>query len=237
MLTTYKDPSRPRAVFWDMDGTLTDTEPLWGIATYELAELLGGKLTPELRAKTVGGTFASTLEICAATAQRSLTPEDYPRYREWMFKRVSELFADQLTVFPGVRELLSELKAAGIPMLVTTNTVRSLADPAIAAIGSDYFTGSICGDEVERGKPAPDMYVEAARRARCSPGQAVVFEDSTAGMTAATAAGCFVIGLPADERIVIPDGVVPISSLHSSNHLDGVTVQNIFDWFKENSQL
>ena len=63
-----------------MDGTLIDTEPLWGVATYELSEKLGRRLTPELREKTIGGSFGNTLAICAAHAGVELGPGDYVSY-------------------------------------------------------------------------------------------------------------------------------------------------------------
>ncbi|MDY5784551.1 HAD family phosphatase [Corynebacterium sp.] len=193
----------PAAIFWDMDGTLVDTERLWGVATYELAERLGKPLTPELRERTVGGSFVNTLRICADNAGVDLVNGDYEHYRSWMYSRMGELFAHDLEPNPGVIGLLSSLHAAGMPMLVTTNTERELADVCIDAVGREFFSDSITGDEVASPKPAPDMYIEAARRVGESPSDCLVFEDSWAGMSAAAAAGCRVIGL-AEE---VPEGV------------------------------
>ena len=75
----------PRAVLWDMDGTLIDTEPLWGKATFELGELLGRPLTPEVRARTIGGSFPNTLSVVAEWAGYELKDGDLERYRTWMF--------------------------------------------------------------------------------------------------------------------------------------------------------
>lgn len=221
----------PQAIFWDMDGTLTDSEPLWGEATYALSEKLGNRLTPELRAKTIGSTFSNTLEICAAHAGVELETDDYRAYQEWMFSTVKRLFADRLELFAGVRELLEELKADGMPMLITTNTQRDVADAAIDAIGRQYFVDTICGDEVPSGKPAPDMYAEAARRVGKNPGECLVFEDSTAGMQAALDAGCIVIGLPEHDGVTVPQGVTPIAQLHESHHLAPATAADVYDWF------
>ena len=104
-----------------MDGTMVDTEPLWGIATYELSERLGRRLSTEKREETVGGSFPNTLRVCAEWAGLSVAQLDYDHHRSWMFGRMSELFAGQLVPNPGVRELLSSLHASGMPMLVTTN--------------------------------------------------------------------------------------------------------------------
>ena len=67
-----------------MDGTLIDTEPLWGKATFELGELLGRPLTPEVRAKTIGGSFPNTLSVVAEWAGYELKDGDLERYRTWM---------------------------------------------------------------------------------------------------------------------------------------------------------
>lgn len=222
---------RPAAIFWDMDGTLTDSEPLWGEATYAMSEQLGRRLTPERRAQTIGSTFANTLSICADHAGVELAPGDETRWRDWMFSTVGDLFAQRLEVFPGVEELLKQLAADGIPMLVTTNTVRSVADNAIDRVGREFFTDTICGDEVAAGKPEPDMYIEAARRVGAEPRNCLVFEDSTAGMTAAVAAGCRVIGLPADDTVVVADGAVPIRTLHEHQHLWPAQAEDVYRWF------
>ena len=232
-LSDHGSPERPRAIFWDMDGTLTNSEPLWAEATFYLSETLGNRLTPTERLATVGSTFATTLEICAAKAGVTLTEEDDPKYRKLMFSKVRELFAGNLEVFPGVRDLLRELHADGLPMLVTTNTERYVADGAIAAIGPEFFFDTICGDEVPTGKPAPDMYLQAARSVGADPGDCLVFEDSTAGMTAAVEAGCRVIGLPEDDHVVVPDGVVQISVLHSNRHVAPAGAADVYTWWRQ----
>ncbi len=219
------------AIFWDMDGTLVDTEPLWGTATYELSELLGRRLTPELRELTVGGSFPNTLRICAEHAGVELRAGDHTRYRRHLFDRMGQLLDAHLTPNPGIPELLASLHARAIPMLVTTNTERELADPSIAAVGDHFFIDSVAGDEVPRPKPAPDMYLEAARRVNAAPGQCLVFEDSTAGMTAAVLAGCRVIGLPADDSTPVPEGVVTLRELHGCSSLEGVSATDVLGWF------
>ena len=223
---------RPAAIFWDMDGTLTDSEPLWEEATYKLSEMVGRRLTPELRRATVGATFSTTFAICAEWAGVVPQPGDEERFQAAMFDYASSLYDSRLVIFPGVRELLGQLRADGVTMMLTTNTQRAVADPVIDAIGRDFFDDTICGDEVPSGKPAPDMYLEAARRAGAAPADCLVFEDSTAGMTAATGAGCVVIGLPADDTIVVPAGVTVISELHTASHLVGATAGDVYEWFR-----
>ncbi|MGV0340604.1 HAD family hydrolase [Corynebacterium mastitidis] len=222
--------SSPRAVFWDMDGTLVDSEPLWGIATYELSERLGRRLTPELRAATVGGSFGHTLRVCAEHAGVRVDPQRARELHDAMFARVGALFSESLAPRPGVRPLLEALRARGIPMLVTTNTERSLADRAIAAVGEGFFCDSVAGDEVARFKPAPDMYLEAARRVGAAPGECLVFEDSRAGMTAALAAGCRVVGLPEEESDLV-EGALSMRAAAGSRSFEGVGADDVERWF------
>ncbi|WKD57663.1 Phosphorylated carbohydrates phosphatase [Corynebacterium capitovis DSM 44611] len=213
------------AIFWDMDGTLVDTEPLWGVATYELSERLGRRLTPELREATVGGSFANTLAVCARHAGLTLDDADSAHYKEWMYQRMSELIGHDLLPNPGIDGLLADLAEAGVPMYVTTNTERRLADVCINAVGRDYFAGSITGDEVAHPKPAPDMYAEAARRAGARPERCLVFEDSWAGMSAAAAAGCRVFGLAE----AVPRGVTRFDPAR----FVGATARDVEAWFSD----
>lgn len=216
-----------------MDGTLTNSEPLWEEATFYLSETLGRRLTPTERLATVGATFEDTLSICAHKAGVSLQPGDSERYRTLMFDYVRCLFAQHLEIFPGIPELLDELKGLGMPMIVTTNTERYVADSAIAALGREYFVDTICGDEVPQGKPAPDMYIEAARRVGADPRDCLVFEDSVAGMRAAVDAGCTVIGLPEGDHVEVPGQATEITELRDSanRHLAGATAADVHEWF------
>lgn len=223
---------RPAAIFWDMDGTLSDSEPLWEKAIYYTSAQMGREATPAVRAETVGGTVFDALAILARWVGRTLPPEEIEHYKGVMFDYVSELYATELVLFPGVSNLLEGVRADGIPQYLTTNTQRAVADPVIDAIGRDFFTDTVCGDEVPNGKPAPDIYLEAARRANAEPGQCLVFEDSPTGMRAAVTAGCVVVGLPHDGTTV-PDGATPIARLHGGTHLEGATVADMYRWYAE----
>lgn len=219
-----------KAIFWDMDGTMVDSEPQWGIATYELSEAMGRRLTPELRERTVGGSLPNTIRICAEHAGITVSAADYRRYRSLLFGRVHELFDASLTPNPGVTGLLGQLRDEGVPMLVTTNTERDLAERSIAAVGAGYFTGSITGDEVANPKPAPDMYLAAAERVGLDPAECLVFEDSVNGMSAAVAAGCRVIGLHPPQTPA-PEGVIALRELHGVNSFEGVTATLVRKWY------
>lgn len=220
-----------RAIFWDMDGTLVDSEPLWGIATYRLSEKLGRRIGPEERARTIGGSFRNTLAICAEFAGRDIAELDVDRLHDEFFGYAGELMRERLEPRPGVTELLSELHAEGVPMLVATNTERILADASIDAVGRDFFVGSVTGDEVPRFKPAPDIYLRAAELIGEAPRDCLVFEDSAAGMAAATAADCAVVGLPAEDTTPIPAPGLAMRDLAGSTSFVGVRAGDVVEWF------
>ncbi|WKD61195.1 Phosphorylated carbohydrates phosphatase [Corynebacterium ciconiae DSM 44920] len=222
-----------KAIFWDMDGTLVDSEPLWGVATYELSEEVGRRLTPELREKTVGGNFDNTLRICASHAGVELAELDYDGLRERMYTRVSELFAHQLEPVPGMVELLSECARRNVAMAITTNTPRQLAHHAVTAVGEHFFDTAFFGDQVPQPKPAPDMYQLAAQHFGLDPHECLVFEDSITGMQAATAAGCRVIGVVADPHTPTPDRVRTLGELHGSIDFSTITADMVEQWFEQ----
>ncbi len=143
-----------KAILWDMDGTLVDTEPRWGEATYAMCAEMGRELTPEVRETTVGGIAENTVRICADWAGLTLDEKSLSRWVDRLYAIVSGLFSADLPFRPGIPELLTE-GTGMLPMMVVTNTYRSLTDQALQTIGADHFVGSVCGDEVDHGKPPP----------------------------------------------------------------------------------
>ncbi|CAI37117.1 phosphoribosyl-ATP diphosphatase [Corynebacterium jeikeium] len=217
-----------KAILWDMDGTLVDTEPLWGIATFEMGEKMGRPLTAEVREKTVGATTPTTVEICAAHAGLVLDDAAKAEWLNFMYTRVEELLAGQLEFRPGIREILSEAKAAGFPMALVTNTNRALTEVSLNSIGREFFDFTLCGDEVPNGKPAPDIYATAAERFGFAPDECLVVEDSTTGMTAARDAGCRVLGAPTDSKTAIPQGVHTLAELREgARDLGSLTLEDL----------
>lgn len=206
--------SAVRAVAWDMDGTLVNTEPLWGQATFEMSEEMGRRLTPEQRALTVGGTSESTISFCLENAGFRATPGAISRWRRWFFDRVAELLDGGFEFRPGVPRILQELKEAGIPQALVTNTERELVDHCLPVIGSDYFTATIAGDEVPAGKPAPDGYTRAAAKLGVPVHNLLVVEDSHTGMLAGLRAGARVLGVPSEPDVEVSEAVSTLAALH-----------------------
>lgn len=201
-----------KAILWDMDGTLVDSEPLWGIATAEMSREMGRTLTPEVRALTIGGTTAETVRTVARHAGIDLDDRCVASWTTWMLDRVTDLIRDSLGWRPGAQRILDACASAGVPCALVTNTARRLTDVTLETIGPERFVLTLCGDEVTHGKPAPDLYLEAARRLGVDPGDCLVVEDSANGMRAARDAGCRLLGVP-EEGTVVSGGVTTLGEL------------------------
>lgn len=193
-----------RAVLWDMDGTLVDSEKLWDVSLQALYARLGGVLTPKVRETTVGSSSEGLMRIVYSDLGLDHDPIAMEESADWLHDYTGELFEQGLAWLPGARELLDALTNAGVPMALVTNTRRGLTERALKSIGSQYFSASVCGDEVEHAKPAPDPYLRAAHLLGLETGQCLAIEDSVLGSQAAEAAGCPVVVVPND--VEVPEG-------------------------------
>lgn len=190
-----------RAVLFDMDGTLVDSEKLWDIALQQLYVRLGGVLKPAVRAATVGGSAEGVMQIVYTDLGLEPDPTEMAATADWLHDITGDLFDAGLPWCDGARELLDALAQAAVPMALVTNTRRALTERALESIGRDYFTASVCGDEVAAGKPAPDPYRRAAALLSLDPEQCLAIEDSVTGAASAENAGCPVLVVPNDVEV------------------------------------
>lgn len=202
-----------QAVLWDMDGTLVDSEKLWDISLAALYGELGGELRPEVRASMVGSSAENTIRTVYTDLGLEHDPRSMAESDRWLHAYTAELFDDGLPWCEGAHELLEALAAEGTPMALVTNTQRALTDRALHSIGRHYFSATVCGDEVPRGKPAPDAYRRAAALLGVAPAACLAIEDSVTGTAAAESAGCAVLVVPNDVAVPLGPRRVQISSL------------------------
>jgi HAD superfamily hydrolase (TIGR01509 family) len=193
-----------KAVLWDMDGTLVDSEKVWDVSLAALYEKLGGVLSPAVRASMVGSVAENTMRIVYTDLGLDLDPDAMADSSRWLNDYTAELFDGGLPWCAGAHELLEELAAEGTPMALVTNTRRALTDRALTSIGRQFFSATVCGDEVPTGKPAPDVYRRAAELLELAPSACLAIEDSVTGTAAAEAAGCPVLVVPND--VAVPHG-------------------------------
>ena len=178
---------RPVAVIFDMDGLMLDTEPLAARAWGDAATALAVEFDMTLAVAMVGRNFAD-----CATMVRAHYGAGYPvdaLLGRWHAAYDEIVEREGLSIKPGVRELLDWLEVTAIPRAVATSTRRERArSKLIRTALLPCFHDIVGGDEVARGKPAPDIYVEAARRLGVTAGDCLVLEDSEPGVRAALAA-------------------------------------------------
>lgn len=193
-----------RAVLWDMDGTLVDSEKLWDVSLSTLYESFGGEMSRETRTALVGASAEETMLTVYAELDLEPDPAAMAESIRWLHDHTAELFEGGLPWCDGAREMLEALAAERTPMALVTNTQRALAERALNSIGRNYFSVSVCGDEVPRAKPAPDPYLRAAQLLGIKPSDCLAVEDSVTGTAAAEEAGCAVLVVPND--VPVPGG-------------------------------
>jgi beta-phosphoglucomutase len=184
----------PRAVIFDIDGTIVDNMHLHAEAFAMFAERHRlPPLTSEDRARLDGRRNS---EIFPILFKREVPREEWQRYEQEKEGLYRELSKGRLQPIKGLHQLIDRLRESGIPMALATsapepNVIHTLNELDLA----DAFPVIVRGDQVPRGKPAPDVFLEAARRLNAAPADCLVFEDAPMGIEAAHAAGMPVVAL------------------------------------------
>lgn len=200
----------PAAVLWDLDGTLVDTEPLWFEAEYALAARHGATWSAEHAKNLVGNSLEVSGEYIRAHMRLSISVEDI---LDELLAFMEANTAERATFRPGALELLGGLREARIPCALVTMSYRRLVAPLLPRIGSGAFAATVCGDEVEHGKPHPEAYLRAAQLLGVDPAECVVIEDSPGGAAAGEAAGARVVVVPHVVQVPPGPGRVQVATL------------------------
>lgn len=200
-----------RAVLFDMDGTLVDSEKVWDVGLAELAARYGGELSPAARVSMLGTSMIETMAILHDDIAQPW--RDPVASTAWLEERVRELFATGLVWRPGARELLAEVRAAGLPTALVTATPRHLVEVALRTLGAENFDAVVCGDDLDRTKPHPEPYLAAARLLGVPIEECVAIEDTPNGVASALAAGAVVIAVPCETDLSTLDGVTHVPTL------------------------
>jgi beta-phosphoglucomutase len=190
-------PSPIHAVLFDLDGTLVDNMPFHITAWIETGRALDRELTREQILSFAGRKNEEILPIILG---RALHPEELARFADQKEARYRELYAGQIQLHVGADKLLHELAARGVACAIASAAPRDNRKLVVEATGLTARMGAIVGaEEVKNGKPAPDLFLEAARRLSANPANTLVFEDAVAGVHAGLAAGMRVVGITTSE--------------------------------------
>jgi len=217
---------RLHAVLFDMDGTLVETEELWGEAMDALATQLGGVFSAEGRARTVGTSMRVAMGVLYADLGVERSEQELVADSRWVEEETAALMTSRgMPWRPGARELLTAVRAARLGTALVTTTPRRIAqivlDRIAAELGGSPFDVTVCGDEVPARKPDPAPYEQAMAALDVAPEASLVIEDSLVGVTAGLAAGAAVLGVPSLQPLE------PRLGLTLRGSLAGLTVTDL----------
>jgi HAD superfamily hydrolase (TIGR01509 family) len=181
------------AVVFDLDGVLVDSEQLWDGIREELARERGGRWHDRAQADMMGMSSREWPVYMHEVIGLAESPDEI---NAEVVRRLLALYAESLPLLPGAVEAVERL-AARVPLAIASSSNRKVIDAVLEHAGiASRFRATVSSEEVARGKPAPDVYLEAARRLEIEPTACAAVEDSRNGIRAAHDAGMRVLAIP-----------------------------------------
>ncbi len=188
-----------RAIIFDLDGVLADSEPWWNEIDAQLLREYGVTYRGEYHREVLGVSYRLAVEFYKKAFAISAPTEELIRRRGEI---ATEFFANRIGLFPAAKAVIEELRQVNLRLAVATSSVGASARPFLDRHKlTAFFDVIITGDEIERGKPAPDIYLRAAEKLGVPANECLVIEDALSGIVAAKAAGMRVAAIP-DRRFV-----------------------------------
>src|SRR5205085_1348932 len=190
------------AVIFDLDGVLADSEPWWNKIDAQLLREYGKKnYHGEYHREVLGVSYRLAVEFYKKKFVISAPTEELMKRRGEI---ATEYFANRVGLFPSTKDVLNELREMKLRLALATSSVSASARPFLDRHQlTQFFDVIITGDEIERGKPEPDIYLRTAEKIGIAANECLVIEDSLSGIAAAKAANMRVAAIP-DRRFVDP---------------------------------
>lgn len=208
MNTVLPVDKKCRALLFDFDGLLVNSEEIWEVVEREIIRNHGGEYDPDIIHKYIGTGLLVWSEAIVREYQFPIAPE---LFLEELLSMIIPALAEHAQPMPGAVATITTAKAMGVPIAIASSSPRMLVEPVVRKLGWDVAIPVRCtGDEVAHAKPAPDVYLLAAERLGVAPSDCLVLEDSVNGARAATAAGMHCIAVP--------------NPAYSDAHFEGITV-------------
>jgi HAD superfamily hydrolase (TIGR01509 family) len=209
---------RIRAVVFDLDGVLVDSEQVWDAARRRLTEDSGGRWSESATQDMMGMSSIEWSRYMHEELGVKMPPEEISAA---VVERMERLYREHLPLIPGAREAVERV-AARWPLGLASSANRPVIEVVLELSGlGGFFETTVSSEEVARGKPAPDVYLEAARRLRVDPAFCAAVEDSSNGILSAHAAGMRVVAIPnrtfppSEEALKAADAAIPsLQELH-----------------------
>jgi HAD superfamily hydrolase (TIGR01509 family) len=184
------------AVVFDLDGVLVESESAWNAARRDIALRNGGRWPPQAQRAMMGMSSTEWSAYMHDELGVAMSPLEIS---DTVVARLAALYRQDLPLIPGAREAVVEL-ARVWPLALASSANRPIIELALELAGlKDCFVASVASEEVGHGKPAPDVYLEAARRIDVPPSRCAAVEDSSNGLRSAAAAGMTVFAVPNRE--------------------------------------
>jgi len=194
-------PQSFRVVIFDLDGVLADSEPWWNEIDAKLLAQYGVRYRGEYHRNVLGVSYRLAVEFFKKAFGLSVSTDELIQRRGEI---ATEFFANRVGLFPSAKEVLQELRRMNLRLAVATSSISASARPFLDRHQlTAFFDVIVTGDEIEHGKPHPDIYLRAAAKLNVAADACLVIEDALAGIAAAKAAKMCVAAIP-DRRFVDP---------------------------------
>lgn len=183
-----------RAVIFDMDGILVDTEEIWHQVRHDFVASFGGVWTAQHQRDCMGANSAQWSRYIRRTFRAPMTEQEI---LAGVVSMLRDSYAADPPVIPGASDAVRALAGAGLSLAVASSSPLSIIEFLMERMGlTESFQALVSSDAVEHGKPSPDVYAFACAQLQVRPEEAVAVEDSGNGIVAAADAGLFVIAIP-----------------------------------------